>query len=369
MFRRGSYRCLLVSGALATIAALGLAANVLPAAAKTPGTVYCFGGWCHRVSTVEEMDSIVGRRGFLKASYYDDCRRDRFNPCGLTSSGEVFNPDLPDNAASPIFPDGTIVLAYNPATQQAAVLRITSAGPYRHDRTLDVSRSAAEHLGFIKQGVAELAVAVLKSPNIEEARYRKMRTYAKVPGHMGRFSSLEAAEVAALEKLNMQTAPVRVADVRSRIDSWLPRDLAEDIREKAVIDVLEVTRPEAAITPAGAVSNAGPVAVVVANPQAGNSMMPPEPPEVRRKDVAESIQAEGGFNHFIDQVRAAARPRIRPALHAEAELQTNDSLLEKVASFIRAAQFHARIGAVSRNRIASLSSGERLTAEPARSQD
>jgi rare lipoprotein A len=201
--------------------------------AKSPGATYCFGGWCHRVSTLSEMDSVVGRRGFVNASFYDDCRRDRFNPCGLTSSGAVFRPDLPDNAASPIFPDGTILLVYNPKSKQAAVLRVNSAGPYRGNRTLDVSRAAAEHLGFAKLGVAELAVSILSSPNDREARYRKERTYDKVPGHMGTFESLEAAEEAAICKLRLVSAPVAAADkeMRLKIDAWMPWGLAQYVQQ------------------------------------------------------------------------------------------------------------------------------------------
>ncbi len=220
-------RCVLaVAGALVLMA--------MAAEAKSPGATYCFGGWCHRVSTLGEMDSVVGRRGFVKASFYDDCRRDRFNPCGLTSSGEVFRPDRPDNAASPIFPDGTVLLVYNPKSKQAAVLRVNSTGPYRGDRTLDVSRAAAEHLGFAKQGVAELAVSILSSPNDREARYRKERNYDKVPGHMGTFDSLEAAEEAAIGKLRLVAAPVTAAavDMRSKINAWMPWALAQDVQEK-----------------------------------------------------------------------------------------------------------------------------------------
>lgn len=97
--------------------------------AKTPGAKYCFSGWCHRVGTLRQTESLVGWRGYLQASYYDDCSRDRLNPCGLTSSGAVFRADLPDNAASPLFPDGTVILAYNPRTGDASILRITNAGP------------------------------------------------------------------------------------------------------------------------------------------------------------------------------------------------------------------------------------------------
>ena len=193
-----------------TLAALSFA-PATQTFAKTPGAVHCYGHWCHRVSTLDEMEGMVGRTGFLKASYYDDCRVDRFNTCNLTSSGEVFRPDNADNAASPIFPDGTVILAYYPVTRKAAVLRVNSAGPYHSDRRLDVSRATAEKLGFRQKGVAELMVTVVKAPEPDEARYRKLRRYARVPGYMGMFSSFEAAHDAARANLKMDFGVVMSA--------------------------------------------------------------------------------------------------------------------------------------------------------------
>ena len=190
------------------------------AVAKTPGTIHCYGGWCHRVSSIDEMHGMVGQRGYLRASYYDDCRVDRFNVCGLTSSGEVFRPDRPDNAASPIFPDGTVLLAYNPENGNAAVLRINSTGPYRGDRKLDVSRATAEKMGFKKKGVADLAVTVIKSPEPEDARYRKMRNYTRVPGYIGAFKNFDAAHDAAITGFNLQLQTTLAA-----LDSGLDPDL------------------------------------------------------------------------------------------------------------------------------------------------
>ena len=177
------------------------------------------------------MDGMVGRRGMLKASYYDDCRVDRFNTCGLTSSGAIFHPNRPDNAASPIFPDGTVILAYNPATKLAAVLRVTSTGPYRGDRTLDVSRATAEHLGFVKRGVAPLEVVVLNSPTAKDARYKKLREYAPVPGFIGRFETFEAAHDTALQKLSLDAAHISVAavDPRRDIERLWPRSQVVEV--------------------------------------------------------------------------------------------------------------------------------------------
>lgn len=181
----------------ASVAALSFGfASLAPstAEAKVPGKTYCFHGVCHRVKTIAEMVALVGRDEVLTASHYDDCKRDRYNPCGLTSSGEVFRPNDADNAASPIYPNGTILLLRNPLTGLAAVVRVNNAGPYWGKRTLDVSKGVADKLGFKKSGVAKLEVRVVSAPTLAETRYKKNRRYDAVPGPIGQFASLDRAQ-------------------------------------------------------------------------------------------------------------------------------------------------------------------------------
>jgi rare lipoprotein A len=190
MFRAMICRAL---GVAVSAAVCVLVPPVDVAQAKTPGKTYCFRGFCHRVLTLPETQAAVGQQALLSTSNYDDCKRDRFNPCGLTSSGAVFQPDKADNAASPIYPDGTIILVRHPVNQKTAVLRVNSAGPYHHKRLLDVSRATAEVLGFKRQGVTNLEVRILQAPTKTEATYRERRVYPAVPGFMGTYASLEVA--------------------------------------------------------------------------------------------------------------------------------------------------------------------------------
>lgn len=171
-----------------------LAAGVSQTEAKTPGKTYCFHKKCHRVKTIAETEALIGRDLTVFASHYDSCHRDRFNPCGLTSSGERFAADRADNAASPVLPDGTIVLVWSKASQEAVVLRINNAGPYWGNRTLDLSRAAARKLGI--GGVGAVTLRVIKAPTPAEARYSKNRRYEPVPGPIGQFASLDAAQTA-----------------------------------------------------------------------------------------------------------------------------------------------------------------------------
>jgi rare lipoprotein A (peptidoglycan hydrolase) len=192
MFGGMSWRAVALSKTIATaLAALALLAP--SAQAKTPGKTYCFNGICHRVNTLQEMDSLVGKDQTFKTSFYDDCAHDRFNPCGLTSSGERFRPNDADNAASPIYPNGTVLLLRNPSNGESAVVRVNNAGPYWGSRKLDVSKGTAVKLGFKKRGVAKLEVRVVAAPSKAEAKYKKNRRYDAVPGPIGRFASLEQA--------------------------------------------------------------------------------------------------------------------------------------------------------------------------------
>ncbi len=153
--------------AVFAVAALACAASVTyaeTAEAKTPGKTYCYNTVCHRVKTLDEMDKLVGHEEVVVSSYYDDCKVDKFNPCTRLSSGEEHRPDLPDNAASPVYPNGTILLLENPTTNVQLLVRVNNSGPYRKGRMLDVSRAAAEELGFKKKGVAKIKLTVISGP-------------------------------------------------------------------------------------------------------------------------------------------------------------------------------------------------------------
>ncbi len=203
----------------ATVAIAGICAILVwpsGAEAKRPGGKHCYGGTCHRVMTLGETEALVGKLRRLNASHYDDCRRDRFNPCGLTSSGEAFRPHAPDNTASSIHPDGTVLLLRNPANQLSAVVRVNNFGPFRGNRKLDVSRATAERLGFARRGVAPLEVLVVQAPTSEEARYKRNRRYDAVPGFIGRAESIDSAFLRYAD-LTMRERIARLDNIACRI--------------------------------------------------------------------------------------------------------------------------------------------------------
>ena len=189
---------------LLAVALVGIFGAVPGAEAKTPGKTYCFNGVCHYVNTLDETRRVVGRTTSVVASYYDDPKRDRFNPSNLTSSGEYFRAWAADNAASPVYPNGTKLVVWHPTTKKAVMVRVNNAGPYYGNRMLDLSRGAAEKIGLTGSGVKRVQMAVVAAPTREEASYKKGRTYAPVRGYIGQFASLDSA-IASLTGVSKPT--------------------------------------------------------------------------------------------------------------------------------------------------------------------
>ena len=76
------------------------------------------------------------------------------------ANGQPFDPEGL-TAAHPTLPLGTRVWLYNPTTRRSVALEITDRGPFVPGRDIDISRAAAQKLGMLKQGVAELLGLVL----------------------------------------------------------------------------------------------------------------------------------------------------------------------------------------------------------------
>lgn len=79
-----------------------------------------------------------------------------------TASGEVFDPDQL-TAAHRTLPFGTRVRVTHLTNGRSVDVRITDRGPFIAGRVIDLSRGAAEAIGMLGSGVAEVRVEVLGS--------------------------------------------------------------------------------------------------------------------------------------------------------------------------------------------------------------
>jgi rare lipoprotein A len=78
-----------------------------------------------------------------------------------TASGEKFNThEL--TAAHPTLPFGTRLRVTNVASGQSVTVRVNDRGPFVHSRIVDVSYAAAETLGMVGSGVAQVKLEVVQ---------------------------------------------------------------------------------------------------------------------------------------------------------------------------------------------------------------
>ncbi len=78
-----------------------------------------------------------------------------------TASGQIYNMNAL-TAAHPTLPFGTQVRVTNLANHKSVVLTVNDRGPFAKGRIIDVSRRAAERLGFRGAGTARVRVEVIQ---------------------------------------------------------------------------------------------------------------------------------------------------------------------------------------------------------------
>ena len=83
-----------------------------------------------------------------------------YAPGGITASGEP-NAAGALTAAHQNLPFGTKVRVVNLANGKSVVVRVNDRGGFSGNRIIDLSRAAAEALGYISKGVARVQVTVL----------------------------------------------------------------------------------------------------------------------------------------------------------------------------------------------------------------
>ena len=95
------------------------------------------------------------------ASWYGDDFHGR-----LTANGEVFDMHRL-TAAHPTLPLPSLVKVTNLENGRSAVLRVNDRGPFVHNRMIDLSRSSAQALGFLKRGIARVRVTYIGPADLD----------------------------------------------------------------------------------------------------------------------------------------------------------------------------------------------------------
>ncbi len=86
-----------------------------------------------------------------------------FSSQSRTASGEKWW-NFKMIAAHRTLPFGTVVRVTNLENGRSVKVRIIDRGPYVAGRVIDVSKAAAERLGFRRQGIARVRLEVVRLP-------------------------------------------------------------------------------------------------------------------------------------------------------------------------------------------------------------
>lgn len=104
-----------------------------------------------------------------EASYYSDALAGR-----KTASGEPYDPKR-YTAAHRSLPFGTVLRVRRKDTGHVVYVRVNDRGPFgKRRRILDLSKAAAEHLGMLRRGIADVRIEIVERPK-PKARVRKRR--------------------------------------------------------------------------------------------------------------------------------------------------------------------------------------------------
>jgi len=132
------------------------------------GQPYRINGQWYRPQFVTEYDAI-GVASWYGASYHG-----RF-----TANGEIYDM-YALTAAHPTLPLPSVVRVTNLENGRSLVLRVNDRGPFLKNRLIDLSQAAARELGFERQGLAQVHVALLGLAPLDDAPIRpgERREYA-----------------------------------------------------------------------------------------------------------------------------------------------------------------------------------------------
>ncbi len=86
----------------------------------------------------------------------------------LTANGELFDMNRL-SAAHPSLPLPSLVEVTNMDNGKSVVVRVNDRGPFAHGRLIDLSRAAAEELGYRDKGLANVKVRYLSKANLADA--------------------------------------------------------------------------------------------------------------------------------------------------------------------------------------------------------
>ncbi len=151
------------------------------------------------LSLIFSSNIDINAQEFGSASYYSDKFQGR-----KTASGELYDKNKL-TAAHKSLKFGTVILVTRLDTKKSVKVRINDRGPYIKGRIVDVSRAAAEKLGLIRDGHAEVKIEVVGSQQSESIT----STPSPTPNNQPNLSGLKIKEP---KKIETESVPTEFSD-------------------------------------------------------------------------------------------------------------------------------------------------------------
>lgn len=210
-----------------------------------------------------------------------------FDLTGTTASGEQADASKL-TAAHRTLPFNTRVKVENLSNGRAVIVRINDRGPFTKGRVIDVSKAAAQQLGFVRAGTTRVRISVVDGRKVRLDRSCSVRDRRAKPGRI-----VEAAVAAPAETSNPEPeeAPVPVPTPRLEVAAYAPVEAGGDLPDPDdlspaddLTDVMAETEPVEAPSPDLADRFADTFAAAASNPKMtvasledGRPVTPPSP--------------------------------------------------------------------------------------------
>ena len=123
----------------------------------------------------------------------------------MTSSGEIYD-QSDTTAAHRTLPFDTVVKVINKENDKSVTVRINDRGPYRNNRIIDLSRSAAEKIDMTDSGTAQVQLKLLEAggripANLEQEMFTIQIAEYNAPPFAQKFAEQVGSE-ARVESIN-----------------------------------------------------------------------------------------------------------------------------------------------------------------------
>ena len=153
-------RWLTTAGAL-----MAIVVGVAGAQAVSPGEHFSPGPNTNAAPAAHSESRPVKRHHWYQkgiASWYG-----KFFQGKPTASGQPYNEDAM-TCAHRTLPLGSLLRVTNLRNHRSVVVRVNDRGPVPEDRVIDVSKAAAESLGFEQRGIAPVRVELIAPPQVAQ---------------------------------------------------------------------------------------------------------------------------------------------------------------------------------------------------------